>query len=85
MRLTPDDHRTQVAVLMTVLHHAPHLLTEAELVAEVTDASDDFAIRDDAQRAVRDLTASGVLQRLGCGFVQTSLAARRVSGLLERS
>lgn len=79
----PDDRQTQIAVLHTVLVHAPHLLTEEELAGEVLCGATSFAERDATQRAIRDLAASGVLRRLDNGLVQVSLPARRVSGLVE--
>jgi hypothetical protein len=77
-----DDHQTQAAVLNLVLIHAPHLLTEQELINEIAGPSSDFADRDDAQRAIRDLANSGVLHRIGGGIVQITNAARQVSELL---
>jgi hypothetical protein len=60
-----EDARDQAEVLCTVLDIHPAALTLDELVRELTVASTDFSERDRIQRAVRDLTAGGLIQRIG--------------------
>ncbi|HWM63788.1 MAG TPA: hypothetical protein VNP96_07355 [Solirubrobacterales bacterium] len=47
--------------LMHVLHRHPTLLTIPDLVREITSGSEDFADRDNVERAIRDLTGVGLL------------------------
>lgn len=56
-----EDIRDQGITLMHVLHRHPTLLTIPDLVREITSGSEDFAERDNIERAVRDLTGVGLL------------------------
>jgi hypothetical protein len=59
------DNRDQAAVLRQVLFIYPEVLTHDELARQMTFASDAFAQRDRSERAVRDLTAAGLLHQVG--------------------
>lgn len=60
-----EDERDQAQVLRTALDIYPATLTLGELVRELTVASADFSEQDRIQRAVRALTAGGLIQRIG--------------------
>jgi len=68
------DDRDQARVLGQVLFIYPESLTLAELTRELTAASTAFQERDRIERAVRDLTAVGLLHRVG-GLVLPTRAA----------
>jgi hypothetical protein len=57
------DARDQAGVFRHVLSLYPEVLTQAELIREMTggDSSPGFAERDRIERAVRDLIAGGLL------------------------
>lgn len=78
-----EDAVTESAVLLQVLHFHPAQLTVAELVREVGGESPDFAERDAILRAIRDLTAVGLLHNHS-PFVIPTRAALRFSELLDR-
>jgi hypothetical protein len=59
------DDRDQAAVLCEILFIFPEVLTLDELTRQLTFASDAFAQRDRIDRAVRDLTAAGLLHQVG--------------------
>lgn len=59
------DDRDQAAILREVLFIYPEVLTLDELVRELVFSSDAFLQRDRIERAVRDLTAVGLLQQIG--------------------
>jgi len=59
------DDRDQAAVLQEVLFIYPEVLTHDELARQMTFAPDAFAQRDRIERAVRDLTAAGLLHQVG--------------------
>ena len=59
------DARDRAEILREVLFIYPEALTLDELIRELTVASDEFAEQDRVQRAVRDLTAGGLLHRVG--------------------
>jgi hypothetical protein len=59
-----DDH-DQARVLRHVLFLYPESLTLGELSRELTAGSTDFQECDRIERAVRDLTAVGLLHRVG--------------------
>jgi hypothetical protein len=56
-----EDVQDQSRVLREVLDLSPEIRTRDELVRELTIASPEFAERDRIERAIRDLTASGLL------------------------
>jgi hypothetical protein len=60
-----QDARDQAEVLREVLGFYPATLTLDELICELTVASTEFTEHDRIKRAVRDLTAGGLIQRLG--------------------
>jgi len=61
------DHRDQAGVLRHVLSIYPEVLTQDELIREMTGgaSSPAFADRDRVERAVRDLIAGGLLHEDG--------------------
>lgn len=59
------DARDQAEVLREVLGIYPETLTLDELVRELTVASTEFTEHDRIRRAVRVLTAGGLLHRIG--------------------
>jgi hypothetical protein len=58
------DDRDQAAVLREVLFIYPEVLTLDELARQLTFGSDAFAQRDRIERAVRDLVAVSLLQKV---------------------
>lgn len=78
-----EDRQIQAAVLSLLLEATPHQMTDAEVLDAVTAGSRDFGTRDDAQRAIRDLIAVGLLHRIGSEFLWPTHAARRASDLLD--
>ena len=58
-----EDHRDQAGVLRHVLSIYPEILTQDELIREMTGGASPpaFAERDRIERAVRDLIAGGLL------------------------
>ncbi len=61
-----EDDREEAAVLRRVLELHPDTLTRDELVREMTGGgSREFSEFDAIQRAVRDLSAAGLLHRPG--------------------
>ncbi len=81
MPIPAEDRNVQLAVLDTILYHASHLLTEEELITEITAGITAFPERDPVQRAIRDLVANGVLHRIDGRFLQASRTARLVREL----
>jgi hypothetical protein len=69
-----EDARTERRVLTRVLHHHPTRLTMPELAREVCEDPDDFGEGDALARAVRDLTAAGLLRMEGAAVVPTLAA-----------
>jgi hypothetical protein len=57
-----DDH-DQAAVLRDILFIYPEPITLEELTWKMTVTSTEFSERDRIERAVRDLTAAGLLHR----------------------
>ncbi len=78
-----EDAATESAVLHQVLDFHPILVTLPELVREVGGESPSFAERDAIERAVRDLTATGLLHGHG-SFIAPTRAAPRFNELLDR-
>ena len=64
-----DDLRTQGVVLEFILGEPVGLLTTSDLILELEDA-------DAVTRAVRDLTAAGLLRREGESVLPTLAAVR---------
>ena len=78
-----EDESIESAVLRQLLDLHPTQVTLEELTREMSSDRRVFAERDAVERAVRDLTATGLLHR-GEDFVTPSRAALRFSELLDR-
>lgn len=78
-----EDDGVESAVLRQLLDLHPTLLTFEELTREVVGGGGGFAERDAVARAVRELTATGLLHRAD-EFVTPTRAAVRFSELLDR-
>ncbi len=78
-----EDESVEAAVLQQLLELHPTRLTLAELARELGGGHSGFAEHDAVQRAVRDLSAVGLLHR-GGDFVEPTRAALRFSDLLDR-
>jgi hypothetical protein len=76
-----DDATTEAAVLRQLLALHPVQLTLEELVREVADDPDEFAAKDAVGRAVHELSAAGLVHRIG-EVVLPSRAALRFDELL---
>lgn len=79
-----EDESIESAVLHQLLELHPTRVTPAELVRELSGDDAGFAERDAVERAVRDLSAAGLLHR-GEHFVEPTRAALRFSDLLDQS
>jgi hypothetical protein len=83
IRMTGEDDATiEEAVLRQLLALHPIQLTLAELIREIAGESTDFAQVDAVRRAVRQLTAAGLVNRSG-DVVLPSRAALRFYELFE--
>ncbi|HKF82121.1 MAG TPA: hypothetical protein VKB23_04080 [Solirubrobacterales bacterium] len=78
-----EDREVEAAVLRQLLDLHPTRLTLAELRREMGGDRAGFAERDAVERAVRELTAVGLLHESE-SFVEPTRAALRVSELLDR-
>jgi hypothetical protein len=78
-----EDESVESAVLRQLLDLHPTRLTLEELLREVSGGRSDFAERDAIKRAVRELTAVGLLHQ-GEEFVAPTRAALRFNELLDR-
>jgi hypothetical protein len=78
-----QDERDQAAVLREVLFLYPETITLSELIREMTVASTEFRERDRIERAVRDLTAGGLLHRRDDDLVLPTRAAVNFYVLFE--
>ncbi len=76
-----DDAAIEAAVLRQLLSLYPVQLTLEEAVREVAGGTEDFALTDAVERAVRELTAAGLVHRNG-DVVLPSRAALRFDELL---
>ena len=63
-----------------LLEHHPALLSVEEVIREMTDRPDEFAVRDTVDNAIRDLVGAGLLHRHG-PFVSATRAAVRFDEL----
>jgi hypothetical protein len=72
----PEDDYAEVAVLREVVFLYPESLTLEELIRQMTAASTEFPDIDRVRRAVRELTAAGLLHRVGDLVLPTRAAAR---------
>lgn len=73
-----EDERDQSAVLMHVLMLHPTHLTQPDLAREINAGSVDFAAGDAVERAVLELTGTGLLHCVG-GLVLPTRAALRLT------
>ena len=78
-----EDENVESAVLQQLLDLHPARLTLEELARECGARRSDFAAHDAVERAVRDLTAAGLLHH-GEEFVAPTRAALRFNELLDR-
>jgi len=78
-----EDESVESAVLQQLLDLHPARLTLEELARECGARRSDFAAQDAVERAVRDLTAAGLLHQ-GEEFVAPTRAALRFNELLDR-
>jgi len=78
-----EDESVESAVLCQLLDLHPIRPTQAELLRELGGDGGGFAERDAVERAIRDLSAAGLLHR-GGDFVEPTRAALRFSDLLDR-
>jgi predicted transcriptional regulator len=77
IRKTADEDRAQEsAVLQHVLALHPTAITLEELARELDPNGDCFGHRDAVERAVRDLTGAGLLQRSESLVLPTRAALR---------
>ncbi len=78
-----DDARLEAVLLQRVLDLHPTRVTTDELVRDLTGTEDDFAARDAIERAIAELTRSGLLHPVAeDGFVTPTRAAVRLGELL---
>jgi hypothetical protein len=59
-----EDQAMQLALLHHVLDEHPTLLSQSDLVRELSDDSDDWVQRDAVQRAISELIKQGLLRHL---------------------
>jgi hypothetical protein len=78
------DAKAERGVLAVVIGDYPEVYTATEVVREVTNDPEDFMERDTAERAIRSLTAVGLLHRCG-PLIFPSRAALRFDALEELS
>jgi predicted transcriptional regulator len=76
-----EDSGVESAVLQHVLALHPTAITVEELAREMGSGRDSFGERDAVERAVRDLTGTGLLHRSEA-FVLPTRAALRFDELL---
>lgn len=79
---TEEDAALEATVLQQLLALHPVQLTLSELRRELSGDSREFALTDAIDRAVRELTAAGLLHRHG-EVVLPSRAALRFEQLIE--
>ncbi len=82
--ITADqDDRDQASVLREILFIYPETITLPELIRELTVGSSKFGERDRIERAVRDLTAAGLLHRRDDRLVLPTRPAVKFYSLAE--
>ena len=77
------DARVESALLQRVLDLHPIRMTNAELVRDLAGEDADFGARDAVERAIRELTGSGLLHRGADGLVTPTRAAIHFGELLR--
>lgn len=78
-----QDDRDQAALLAEVLFIYPEPVTREELIRQQTFGSADLVDRDRIERAIRDLTACGLLHRRDDDLVIPTRAAVRAYLLFD--
>lgn len=78
-----EDEVVESAVLLRLLDLHPTQVTMEELTREMGGSRSPFSERDAVERAVRELTAVGLLHR-GEEFIFPTRAALRFNELLDR-
>lgn len=78
-----EDRAVQVALLHHVLDEHPTLLSQSDLIRELSSDSNNWAERDAVERAVSDLVKRGLLQHLNDYVLPTrpALYSRVLGGL----
>ncbi len=74
MTTADEDAREERRVLREVLTYHPGTFTLEELIREMTVCSVESADHDAIRRAVRDLSAVGLLQQIDCLVLPTRAA-----------
>jgi hypothetical protein len=74
--IRPEEDRVQQAVLSLLLDAHPAQRSMEEILREMTDRPDDFAVRDLIDNAVRDLVGAGLAHRHGAFVFATRAAVR---------
>jgi hypothetical protein len=77
-----DDARVESALLQRVLDLHPARMTADELVRDLEGEDADFGARDGVERAIRELTGSGLLRRADDGLITPTRAALHFGELL---
>jgi hypothetical protein len=77
-----EDATIEAVVLRQLLALHPIQLTVEEIVRDIAGADGDFALRDGVERAVRELSSTGLATRNG-DVVLPSRAALHFEQLLE--
>jgi hypothetical protein len=72
----PAEERVQQAVLSLLLEAHPAQRSMDEILREMTDEPEDFAVRDLIDNAVRDLVGAGLAHRHGAFVFATRAAVR---------
>lgn len=76
------DSHLEAVLITRVLDLHPTRVTTDELVRDLTGTDEDFAARDGIERAIVELTRSGLLHPVGeDGFVNPTRAAIRLGEL----
>lgn len=78
-----QDDRDQAGVLREILFIYPEPITREELIREKTIAAPEFSERDRIERAIRDLTAIGLLHRRDDDLLIPTRAAVRAYLLFD--
>jgi hypothetical protein len=84
-RLPPtvaEDLSAQATTLIYVLAISPNHLTVPDLIGEIAKDSGDFGETDRIDRAIRDLTETGLLCNVG-GVIRPTRAAQRFAQVLS--
>jgi len=77
-----EDARVESALIQRVLDLHPTRMTDAELIRDLAGEDADFGARDGVERAIRELTGSGLLHRGEDGLITPTRAAIHFGELL---